>query len=185
MSISLANIVSRPKAVPILRVNNLGLVIFSVAFIALDVALPWLAHQFHVAGPVFLPMHLLVFTAALLFGWRVGLTVGLLTPLVSFSLSGMPLLSVLPLVTMEIASYGLFAGLLREKFRLNLLPALILAMFMGRVALGLTVLLLGLPVSPVEHVFSVTVTGFWGILIQIALVPPLVKLLYFQVKKED
>ncbi len=183
MSLSISNLISKPKAIPVLKVSNLGLVIFSVVFIALDVALPWVTHQFHLAGPVFLPMHFLVLVAALLFGWRVGLIVGLFTPIVSFGLSGMPFLPVLPQITLELVSYGLIAGFLRERFKLNLWFSLILAMILGRMVLGLTVFILGLP-NPFEHVFSVIKMGLLGILIQLAFVPLIVKLLYERVKKE-
>ena len=83
---------------PIVKLKNIELVNFSIIFVALAVALPWIAHQFNLAGPTFLPMHLFVLVAGLLFGWRAGLIVGFLTPLVSFATSGMPFLPVLPSV---------------------------------------------------------------------------------------
>jgi len=72
-----------------LKFNEARLYLLAGVFIALDVSVPWACHQFHpLAGPTFLPMHLFVILAALLFGWRAGLLVGLVTPLVSFAVSG-------------------------------------------------------------------------------------------------
>jgi len=162
----------------IVKIKNIELINFSVLFVALAVALPLVAHQFHLAGPTFLPMHLFVFVAALLLGWRAGLIVGVLTPLVSFAVSGMPLPSVLPQIIVELATYGLVTGFCREKLGLNLWLSLIIAMIFGRLSLGLAVWILGTnPAGPINQIFSVVKLGWIGILTQLALVPLIVILL--------
>ena len=60
------------------------------AFVVLSVLTPWAFHQYPAAGPTFLPMHLFIFVAALAGGWQTGAIVGLMTPLASFAVSGMP-----------------------------------------------------------------------------------------------
>ena len=108
-------------------------------FTALSVITPWAFHQFHLAGPTYLPMHFFIFIAALAAGWQAGLIVGVLTPLAAFALSGMPTLTILPQVLVEVSVYGVIAGLLRQKAHLNVLWSLLGAMVGGRLALLATV----------------------------------------------
>lgn len=152
---------------------------FVIVFIGLDVLVPWACHHVYpLAGPIFLPMHVFVLLAGLLFGWRAGLLVGLSTPLISFGFSGMPALAILPQITAELASYGLAVGFLREKFNLRIIWSLLGAMFIGRLSLGLTVLLLSWgEANPLSYVWSVIEQGWPGILIQLTVIPPLARLL--------
>jgi len=163
------------SSMSIIKVKNIELITFSVIFVTLAVALPWLAHQFNLAGPTFLPMHLFVLTAGLLFGWRAGLMVGLFTPLVSYLTSGMPLAPVLPQITLEVMAYGFFAGLFREKLKLNIYFSLLLALLAGRLILLTTVWILGTSFLASLTALEKAITLGWpGILIQLALVPMLV-----------
>lgn len=157
------------------KLRNIELVNFSVFFVALAVAAPLLAHQFNLAGPIFLPIHFFVLAAGLLFGWRAGLIVGLLTPLISFVVSGLPVLALLPQITLEIMIYGLAAGFFRERLGLNLYLSLILAMVVGRIGLFLGVWVLASnPAGPLAGLEKVVSIGWPGILIQILLIPPVV-----------
>ena len=159
--------------------------IFTIAFVALSMFMPWLFHQFHLAGATFLPMHIFVLVAGLLFGWRAGLVVGLFAPLASYAVSGMPVMRILPQITIEIASYGLLAGILREKFNLRMIWALLGAMIGGRLVLGITAGLiyalggesysvLGAEANPVLVLWSVVRQGWPGIILQLVSVPLLV-----------
>ena len=112
---------------------------------------------------------------------------GLFTPLVSHAISGMPLLTVLPQIVVELSFYGLVAGMLREKFNLRVIWSLIGAMIAGRLALLLTVVILsifgviysplGTEVSPLAVLWSVIRQGWTGILIQLISIPLIVILL--------
>ena len=64
-------------------------------------------------GVAFLPMHLPIIFVGLIAGPAVGAIAGAAAPLVSFLLSGMPMLAMLPLMMVELCAYGLVAGLLR------------------------------------------------------------------------
>src|SRR5665648_354686 len=76
----------------ILEFSDLRLYVYVSLFVALDVSVPWLCHIIHpLAGPTFLPLFFFVLLAGILFGWRAGILVGMLTPLMSYALSGMPL----------------------------------------------------------------------------------------------
>jgi thiamine transporter ThiT len=157
---------------------NIRLYIIVAVFTTLDIFLPWLFHQYHLAGPTFLPMHLFVLLAGLLFGWRAGLLVGLLTPLLSFGISGKPVGDILPQITVELLTYGFVAGVLRQRFHRGVLSSLVGAMVAGRLALGAAVLLLYAgEVNPAAYVGRAVEQGLPGILLQLMLIPPLVKLI--------
>ncbi|MFA6098489.1 MAG: ECF transporter S component [Patescibacteria group bacterium] len=159
-------------SLPIVRIEKIELIAFTSLFVALAVGLPQFTHQFNLAGPIFLPMHIFVLIAGLIFGWRTGLIVGLFTPLVSFATSGMPMLAVLPQITAELTFYGLLAGIFREKLNLNIYLSLIFSMIIGRLGLiaALTLFSSG-QLNPFISVWLATKIAWPGILIQLSLVP--------------
>lgn len=177
---------AKPRPFPvILRYTDIRSYVFTLVFILLDLAVPRLFHQFHLAGPTFLPMHIFVLMAGLVFGWRAGLAVGLLTPLTSYAVSGMPALSILPQTVIELSVYGLAAGILRERFNLRVIWSLLGAMTAGRLALLLTALVLSLTVgkiysplgqeaTPLLAVWAALKQGWPGIAIQLALLPTVI-----------
>jgi len=188
--------ISKPQPFPkVLKYTDISSYLFTAGFIALDVATPWVFHQFHLAGPTFLPMHIFVLVAGLLFGWRTGLAVGLFTPLVSYAVSGMPVLTILPQIMVELSVYGLVAGILREGFNLRVVWSLVGAMIAGRLALFLVVLImhlagevyspLGLEASPLAVLRSVIQQGWPGIVIQLVSIPLIIKLLSKFVNKKQ
>jgi hypothetical protein len=172
----------------VLKYEDVRSYVFTIGFVALGVIVPWACHQFHLAGPTFLPMQYFVLLAGLLFGWRVGLVVGLLTPLTSYAISGMPVVRVLPQVAVELSAYGLMAGLLREKLNLRAVWLLLGAMIGGRlallVAIGVSALVsgesysaLGVASNPLLAVWAVVRQGWPGIIIQLASIPVVVFLI--------
>lgn len=66
--------------------------------------------------------------------------VGLMAPLASNLLSGMPFPGIIPAMTIELGVYGLVAGLFREKFALNAFLSVALAVIAGRILFAITVL---------------------------------------------
>src|SRR5690349_24292031 len=71
------------------------------------VVLPATAHAIGLPVRSILPMHWPVLLAGLIFGWRAGLGIGVLAPLASFLVSGMPVPHILPSMTLELGAYGL------------------------------------------------------------------------------
>lgn len=184
--------ISETQVLPkVLKYTDIRSYAFTAVFISLAVATPWVFHQFYLAGPIFLPMHIFVLLAGLLFGWRAGLVVGLFTPLASYGVSGMPALAILPQIVVELSFYGLAAGILRQKFNLRVIWSLIGAMMVGRLALLLTVSILclggaiysplslytgvGAEVNPLTVIWSVIWLGWPGIVIQLVSLPLMVK----------
>ncbi|MFH0942481.1 MAG: ECF transporter S component [Chloroflexota bacterium] len=166
----------------VLRYTDVRSYLLTASFVLLGVAAPWGFHQFHLAGATYLPMHLFALGAGLAFGWRAGLVTGLLTPLASFTISGMPTLAILPQAVVEIAAYGLLAGWLAEKCHLKVVWSLLGAMAGGRLALLIflvsTYLIngqsygpLGPEAGPLGALGTAVRLGWPGMVLQLTLLP--------------
>ena len=164
------------RTIDIKKLNLTGL------FIALGVIIPYFAgHAFGIEGVVFLPMHIPVLMAGLLLGWRYGAIVGVLAPILSSLLTGMPALwPQLPMLGSELIIFGLVAGLVRKKFKWNLYVSLIVAMIAGRV-IGAGVLALVLAPPNINVFIGMVIgrltTGLPGIGVQLVFIPGLVMLI--------
>jgi len=172
----------------VLKYTDIRSYVFTAAFVLLGVFLPWVFHQFALAGPTFLPMHLFVLGAGLLFGWRMGLAVGLITPITSYAISAMPGIMILPQIVVELSAYGLIAGLLREKLNLSVFWSLLGAMVGGRLVLFIAALMgflisgqvnshLGLESNPFVVPWIAIRQGWPGIVIQLMAIPILIFLI--------
>ncbi|MGB7062586.1 MAG: ECF transporter S component [Candidatus Zixiibacteriota bacterium] len=147
-------------------------------FITLGITLPIVFHQVALAGRIFSPMHIPVFLAGIFVGPVSGLIVGLVCPLLSFLLTGMPPPYAVPLMSLELPVYGVSIGLLIRIIKLPIL-SLLLAMILGRLAfaLGLFIfgLFLSLPYGPEAFIKVSVITGLPGIALQLILIPLLVE----------
>ncbi len=112
-------------------------------YLALAIILPVVFHQFGIGGRVFLPMHIPVLICGFVVGPLAGVLIGLVAPPMSQLLTGMPPLYAVPLMMMELALYGLIAGLAYRKMGFNIYIALLIAMIFGRLAFALGLLVLG------------------------------------------
>lgn len=156
----------------------------TVAAIVAAVAVP---QFFHVLGAVsglgtsigetFLPMHLPILLVGLLAGPYAGFISGVFGPLTSFALSGMPGTAMLPFMMIELAVYGLTAGLLRN-VKLNAFTKVLIAQVAGRlvraVAIVFSVTVLGNELIPTAIIWNSIVKGLPGLLLQWSLLPLLV-----------
>lgn len=129
-------------------------------------------------GTALLPMHLAVFAVGLLAGAAAGALVGAVSPFVSFALSGMPTADLLPFMALELAVYGLVCGLLKNK-NLPIAVKVLIAQVVGRFvkAGALAVAFYGFghtAVAPIS-VLTTAVTGIFGILLQLVLLPLLLR----------
>jgi hypothetical protein len=164
---------TQTKALPrVLSFSEIKYYVFSVFFTILAVGVPSALHQFHVAGQIFVPMHFFVIVAGLLFGWKTGLLVGILSPLMSYGLTQMPVVALLSQITVELAVYGFAAGFLRER-NLNAWVSLFSAMMLGRAARILFIVLF----APKMNAWQFIEMSWPGILLQLALVPLTIYLL--------
>ncbi|MDR7521237.1 MAG: ECF transporter S component [Armatimonadota bacterium] len=181
--------------------------------LAMAVTLPLVVHMVGL-GPALLPMHLPVLLMGALGGARVGCLVGAVAPALSHLLTGMPpvIPPVAPLMMVELATYGLVAGVVRGWARaygtrpghartqvpLHLSLAreyvwLVPTLAAGRLALGVAAATvgpaLGLKMSAVAYLQAALATGVPGIVVQLVVVPTLVarieRTMYPQVKIHD
>lgn len=154
--------------------------VLSGLFIAMGLVLPIAFHMLGAGGTIFLPMHIPVLIAGFCLGLPYALAVGIIIPVLSSLLTGMPpLFPTLPFMTVELATYGAIVSLLYRTYKQHLFTALIGAMISGRIMAGLAVWLLTtffitqLP-SPVIFVKGAVITGVPGIIIQLIFIPVVV-----------
>lgn len=152
----------------------------SAMFIAIGLVLPFFTGQIPQIGSMLLPMHIPVFLCALICGWKYGLIVGILVPLVRSVMFGMPILFPTAIsMAVELGAYGFVAGFLYERSRWKCIVALyrsiVTAMVIGRIAWGMAQIVL-LGISGSVFTWKMFVTGavlhaIPGIMIQLILIP--------------
>ncbi len=159
--------------------------LLSAGLIALAVVLPQIVHIAHgqPGGVQLLPMYLPVLLGGCLLGSKWALSVGVLSPVVSFAItslmgSPMPALQRLPFMIAELAVFALVSGLFTNKIYENGLwafPAVISAQIAGRlVFLGLVALFQSVTPFSVAMIWGQIQTGLIGLAVQAVLVPLLV-----------
>ncbi len=155
--------------------------IITAVCMALCVVLPLAFHAVPNAGSIYLPMHIPVLLCGLICGWSFGLACGIVGPLLSSLLTGMPPAAVLPAMVIELAVYGMVAGLgmalvRTKKLSADLYISLIAAMLTGRIVAGVAKALIFAAGSTTMAAWATSyfVTGLPGIVIQLILVPAIV-----------
>ena len=160
-------------------VQNLTL---AAMFLALGLVLPFLTGQIPEIGSMLLPMHIPVLLCGLICGWRHGLAVGFVLPLMRSFLFGMPpLWPTAVAMAFELAAYGLIAGWLygrsRWKCVLALYRCLLAAMLGGRAVWGCAMVLLtgltGRPFGWAVFLSGALLNAVPGILLQLTFIPAL------------
>jgi niacin transporter len=173
------------RPLPAYRIEGLRWVLFLAGFTALATAAPAICHACKIAGIVFLPMHFAVFFAAMVMGVRGGVAAALLSPVISWGLSGMPPAHALMPITLELAVYAAVAGWLTHGRRMKPVPALLLAMAAGRIlSIGAFLFNFGAAHSMPAHLKNLFIVGLPGIAMQIILLPPLASKAISYLKKE-
>ena len=170
-----------------------GLVSFGL--IVLAVLLPQLVHLTlgQAGGVRWLPMYLPVLLAGCLLGvrWRMG--VGVLSPVVSFTLTSlwgdpMPAAARLPFMMAELCVFAAVSGIFSKQIAKNgwmAFPAVLLGAVAGRTFfLLLAVLFQSVAPFTVETVLSQIETGLSGLVLQAAMVPLLVMGLRALIQRE-
>ncbi len=148
-------------------------------FVAIGILLPYFtSHMFGIPGTVFLPMHIPVFLTGLICGPGYGAMSGMLIPVLSSLLTGMPpVFPMLPIMVGELITYGLVSGLIHKKtgkIYISMLPAMVC----GRLVYGLIFWALTLAGGEALKALSVSaafVQGLPGIAIELVVVPLIVK----------
>ena len=150
--------------------------------LGLCMVLPFLTGQIPEIGNMLCPMHIPVLLCGFTAGPILGAAVGLIAPILRFSLFGMPPLFPVGLaMCFELAAYGFVSGYLYRKLsrnRGNLYLSLLSAMLAGRVVWGVVrVLLSGAGSSAftwAAFLSGAFFTAIPGIILHIVLIPLLV-----------
>ncbi|MBE6934523.1 MAG: ECF transporter S component [Ruminococcaceae bacterium] len=163
-----------------MKLTSVKKLVFTAVCAALCLVLPMAFHAVPNGGVVFLPMHIPVLLCGLICGWPYGGVCGLVGPLISSLITGMPPAAMLPSMMVECCTYGVISGLLmrfvRTKYTVaDLYISLIAAMAAGRIIAGLAKAWIFTPgISPFAWVTTSLVSGIPGIAIQLVLMPAVV-----------
>ena len=151
---------------PLIRTRSAAL-----ALVAAAQALPWLVHLAHLPGPVLLPMQFAAVLGGLALGPIPGLLNGLAAPVVSFLLTGLPPAGLVPLMAVEVATYGAVAGGLARRTEWRGAWIVVATLVAGRLALlpaaAIAGPALGLKAPVVSFVLNAAVVGWPGIAVQL------------------
>ncbi len=122
-----------------------------------------------------LPMHLPVLLVGLLAGPVAGGVTGVMAPLIAFALSGMPPAEILPFMAVELAAYGIVAGLL-DSHPMGTLRKVLIAQVAGRVVRLVAVVVaastMGNVTTQLAAGWDATLAAWPGIVLQWCLIPP-------------
>ena len=147
---------------------------------ALGFVLPFFTGQIPQIGGMLCPMHLPVLLCGLLCGWRYGLAVGFLLPLLRSVTLGMPpMFPTAVAMAFELAAYGFLAGFLYARSRWQCVVALyrclLAAMLGGRVVWAVARVLLsgvsGQAFTWQMFLSGALLTALPGIVLQLIFIP--------------
>ncbi|MBO6014454.1 MAG: ECF transporter S component [Oscillospiraceae bacterium] len=155
-------------------------------FLAIGQVLPFVTGQIPQIGQMLCPMHFPILLCGFFCGWKYGMLVGFICPLLRSVLFGMPAMFPNAVgMAFELMTYGFISGLLAEKLGTEKLGKiyliLVVSMIAGRIVWGVAqVVLLGL--SGTKFTFSMFIAGALtnaipGIILQLLIIPFLVKTL--------
>ena len=144
--------------------------------------MPFLTMQIREIGNMLLPMHIPVLVCGFVCGWRYGLLVGFITPLLRSFIFTMPIMFPSAVsMAFELATYGAIVGILYYILRsskLRIYLSLLVAMFTGRLVWGVVMIILsGINKSTFSwqmFVGSALLNAIPGIILQLVLIPILI-----------
>lgn len=156
--------------------------VLSAVFIAIGIVLPFITMQIPEVGNMLLPMHIPVILCGFFLGWKYGLLVGFILPLLRSLLFGMPpLMPVAISMSFELATYGCVIGYMGSKRKEISWTyfSLIIAMLVGRIVWGIVSFIL---YKMLGNGFTLQIffaQGFLnaipGIIIQLILIPVIIR----------
>ena len=164
----------------------------SAIFLSLSFVLPFLTGQIPEIGSMLCPMHIPVILCGFICGWKYGLMVGFISPLLRTLIIGIP--SLVPTsicMAFELASYGLISAIMFKilpKTNLSIYLSLLITMISGRIIWGISMfIMMGFNVSNfglTSFFVSAFVNAVPGIIIQIVFIPLLI-MYYNKIYKKE
>ena len=157
--------------------------------IALGIIFPIAFHMFAFSGKMFLPMYYPVALAAYILRPSSVSLAGLITPLLSAVLTGMPPLNppIAFQMAVELSVTGLVIAVLSRKTKLHYYVVMVVALVMHKLVYillkYLIALLYGLPFEAM--ILSDMLTSLPGTIILLVIIPPLANVLRSEMKKKE
>ena len=112
--------------------------LLAALFVVGNIALPQLCHLMPQGGLIFLPIYFFTLVAAYKYGFTVGLTTAVLSPLVNSALFGMPPAAALPIILIKSVTLAVAAAMIAKKTNkvtlLTVALAVIAYQFIGSLA---------------------------------------------------
>ncbi len=153
-------------------------IIGTILLIGIGVTLPQIFHVLagNQAGATYLPMHIAMLIAALVFGVRSSVVVAGSSVIISFLLTGMPSIARMPYMAIELIVYAIVLSLLNKKYSayISLFATIILGRIIYAGILFVASNIVGLNLYGITVVESV-ITAIPGIIIQLAFIPFIAK----------
>ena len=163
-----------------MKKSELKKLVLSAMLLGLGLVLPFLTGQIQQIGNMLLPMHFPVIICGFICGWKYGLGVGFIMPLLRSAIFGMPVMYPNALaMAFELAAYGFFVGLLyyraKSKEIKSIYACLVASMLLGRAVWG-TVMAIILGLGADGFTLTAFLTGAFinaipGIIAQLVLIP--------------
>ena len=161
--------------------NQIRKIVLAGLMIALAIILPFATGQIPQIGSMLLPMHIPVLLCGFICGWKYGLAVGFIVPLLRSMMFGMPPMMTAIAMAFELAAYGVITGLLYKVLpgkKVKVYISLIVAMIVGRIVWGLVSLVI-YGITNVVFTWQIFIGGALlnaipGIILQLIVVPALV-----------
>ncbi|MBN2878029.1 MAG: ECF transporter S component [Clostridia bacterium] len=164
--------------------NSIKFTTLAGLFIALGIVLPIAFHALPDGGKIFLPMFLPVVIGALFLPWQYALAVGVITPMLSWLITGMPPMAPLPMNIMLAMQLGVTSLLIavfksmkwfnekRLMIIIALIPSLLIGFGISGSVLKAAVELFGVKGPGMwAYISGAVITGLPGIAVLTVLVP--------------
>ena len=156
--------------------------VLSAVFVAIGIVLPFITMQIPEVGNILLPMHIPVILCGFFLGWKYGIIVGFILPLLRSMLFGMPpIMPVAISMSFELAAYGFITGYMGSKRKGVSWTyfSLIIAMLVGRIIWGIVSFVLYQMLGNGFTLQMFFAQGFLnaipGIIVQLILIPIIIR----------
>jgi LytS/YehU family sensor histidine kinase len=169
-----------------MKLTPIQKITLSALFLSMAMLFPFLTGQIPQFGQMLLPMHLPILLCGFIIGPKEGGLIGFIAPLLRSLILGMPpFFPTASAMAFELATYGIIAGIMLKVFPKKFLfymVSLVIAMVAGRIVWGgITWIFLAIQNSSFS--FELFISGailnaFPGIILQILVIPPLLKILF-------
>ena len=161
--------------------KNTKNMVLAALFIALGLIMPFLTMQVREIGSMLLPMHIPVLICGFVCGWKYGLAVGFIVPILRHFTFGMPPILTAICMAFELATYGVVTGALYKKLpktKVSIYVSMIGAMILGRIVWGLVSMVVygvqGNAFTMQMFMGGALLNAIPGIILQLVLIPVLV-----------